>query len=111
MVASSLGAILNETKNPRDTDLDRLSRLKALSWLSTSELTLLVRALAVTNFGRDEIILREAALASEAHILRLRCSNYVQTLESKTRAARCATASFFVKDASLSYTPENSRIR
>jgi CRP-like cAMP-binding protein len=71
---------LNETKNPRDTDLDRLSRLKALSWLSASELTLLVGALAVTNFGRDEIILREAVLASEAHILltgiaRITCMN------------------------------------
>jgi CRP-like cAMP-binding protein len=71
---------LNETKNPRDTDLDRLSRLKGLSWLSTSELTLLAGALAVTNVGRDQIILREAALASEAHILltgiaRITCMN------------------------------------
>jgi CRP/FNR family transcriptional regulator, cyclic AMP receptor protein len=63
------GAILNEAKKSRDTDLDRLSRLKALAWLSTAELTLLVGALAIANFGRDEIIFREAALASEAHIL------------------------------------------
>jgi CRP-like cAMP-binding protein len=80
MIASFHRCNLNETKNPRDTDLDRLSRLKALSWLSTSELTLLVGALAVTNFGRDEVILREAALASEAHILltgiaRITCMN------------------------------------
>jgi len=71
---------LNETKNSRDTDLDRLSRLKALSWLSTSELTLLVRALTVANFGRHEVIFCEAALASEAHILlagiaRITCLN------------------------------------
>lgn len=64
----------------RDTDLDRLSRLKALSWLSTSELTLLVGALAVANFKRREVILREAALASGVNILltgiaRITCTN------------------------------------
>jgi CRP-like cAMP-binding protein len=68
------------TRNPRDTDLDRLSRLKALSWLSTSELTLLVGKLAVDNFRRHEVILREAALASQVHILltgiaRITCMN------------------------------------
>ena len=72
--------LLNETKTLRDTDLNKLSRLKALSWLSASELTLLVGALAASNFGRHEIILREAALASEAHILltgiaRITCMN------------------------------------
>jgi hypothetical protein len=60
---------LNETKTPRDTDFNKLSRLRALSWLSTSELTSLVGALAATNFGRHEIILGEAALASDVHIL------------------------------------------
>lgn len=74
------GAILNEAKKSRDTDLDRLSRLKALAWLSTAELTLLLGALAIANFGRHEIIFREAALASEAHILlagiaRITCLN------------------------------------
>jgi CRP-like cAMP-binding protein len=74
------GAILNETKNPSDTDLDRLRRVKALSWLSASELTLLVGALAVANFGRYDVIFGEAALASEAHILltgiaRITCMN------------------------------------
>jgi len=71
---------LNATRNLPDTDLDKLTRLKALSWLSTSELTLLVGALAVANFGRHEVIWREAALASEAHILltgiaRITCQN------------------------------------
>jgi CRP-like cAMP-binding protein len=71
---------LNELKGHRDTDLDRLSRLKALSWLSTSELSLLVGALALANFKRREIILREAALASEVNILltgiaRITCTN------------------------------------
>jgi hypothetical protein len=74
------GAILNETKIPRDTDLNKLSRLKALSWLSTSELTALGGALSTTNFARYEKILDEAALASGAHLLltgiaRITCTN------------------------------------
>jgi CRP-like cAMP-binding protein len=64
---------LNETKTfpkpLRDTDLNKLSRLKALSWLSTAELTTLVNVLVSANFERHEIILGEAALASDAHIL------------------------------------------
>ncbi len=71
---------MNELKSHRDTDFDRLKRLKALSWLSTSELTLLVGALALANFKRREVILREAALASEVNILltgiaRITCTN------------------------------------
>lgn len=71
---------MNELKSHRDTDFDRLSRLKALSWLSSSELTLLVGALALANFKRREVILREAALASEVNILltgiaRITCLN------------------------------------
>jgi CRP-like cAMP-binding protein len=71
---------LNERKNPRDTDLQRLSRLKALSWLSARELNLLVGALALANFKRREVILHEAALASEVNILltgiaRITCMN------------------------------------
>src|ERR1700674_5279332 len=74
------GAILNELKSHRDTDLDRLSRLKALSWLSAQELNLLVGALALASFKRRDIILREAALASEVNILltgiaRITCMN------------------------------------
>src|ERR1700682_4903729 len=75
-----MGAILNELKSHRDTDLDRLSRLKALSWLSAPELTMLVGALALANFKRRDVILREAALASEVNILltgiaRITCMN------------------------------------
>jgi CRP-like cAMP-binding protein len=71
---------LNETKNPRDTDLDRLIRLKALSWLSAAELTVLAGVLALANFKRSEIILREAAFSADAHILltgiaRITCRN------------------------------------
>jgi CRP-like cAMP-binding protein len=71
---------LNERNIVRDTDLDRLSRLKALSWLSPTELTLLVGALALANYKRHAVILREVALARDAHILlsgiaRITCRN------------------------------------
>jgi CRP-like cAMP-binding protein len=71
---------LHETKTPSDTDLNKLSRLRALAWLSTPELTLLAGALTPVNFGRNRIILGEAALASDAHILlsgiaRITCIN------------------------------------
>lgn len=74
------GATLKGTRNPPDTDLDRLSRLQAFSWLSPSELRLLAGALATANFRRPQVILREAALASKAHILlkgiaRITCQN------------------------------------
>src|SRR5579862_2113936 len=63
------GAILDEKKPSRETDLDRLSRLKALSWLSPSELKLLVSALSLTNYKRRALILRDVSLAEGAHIL------------------------------------------
>ena len=63
------GAILNERKAPRETDLDRLSRIKALSWLSPSELKLLVSALSLSNYKRHALILRDVAPAQDAHIL------------------------------------------
>jgi CRP-like cAMP-binding protein len=63
------GAILNEKKASRETDLDRLSRLKALSWLSPSELKLLANALSVSNYKRHALILRDVALAEGARIL------------------------------------------
>ncbi len=71
---------MNELKSHRYTDLDHLSRLKALSWLSPAELTLLVSALAVANYKRRAVILHEADFASEAHILltgtaRITCIN------------------------------------
>ena len=59
----------NGTRNVRDTDLDRLSRLEALSWLSAPELGLLVRTVALTNFNRSQIMFHETAHASRVHIL------------------------------------------
>ena len=74
------GANLNERNTSRETDLDRLSRLKALSWLSPAELTLLVGALVLANYKRHSVILREVSLAQDAHILlagiaRITCRN------------------------------------
>lgn len=74
------GAILNGTRNSPDSDLDKLTRLKALAWLSAAELELLAGTLALATFKRSQIIFREAALASRAHILlqgiaRITCQN------------------------------------
>lgn len=71
---------MNERSTSRETDLDRLSRLKALSWLSPNELALLVGALALANYKRHSVILGEIALAQDAHILlagiaRITCRN------------------------------------
>ena len=66
--------------NGSDADLARLGRIKSLSWLSQSELALLVSALTLTNHKRHTVILREGALARDAHILlsgiaRITCRN------------------------------------
>ena len=71
---------MNERNTSRETDLDRLTRLKALSWLSPSELALLVSALALANYKRHAVILRDVGLAQDAHILlagiaRITCLN------------------------------------
>lgn len=71
---------MNGTSNSRDSDLDKLSRLKAFEWLSAAELRSLAAVIAPTNFIRPQTILDQAALASEAHILlkgiaRITCDN------------------------------------
>jgi CRP-like cAMP-binding protein len=64
------GGVLNKPNRARrDTDLERLGRINALSWLSLAELTRLVEVLTLANFKRHELIVSENALASEAHIL------------------------------------------
>jgi CRP-like cAMP-binding protein len=60
---------LNEKNSSRESDLDRLSRLKALSWLSPPELKLLASALSLANYKRNALILRDVSLAEGAHIL------------------------------------------
>ena len=71
---------MNGTPNFPDSDLEKLTRLKAFAWLSTAELRSLAAVLAPANFIRAQIILSQAALASEAHILlkgiaRITCEN------------------------------------
>jgi CRP-like cAMP-binding protein len=71
---------LNDTRNPRETDLDRLTRLNAFSWLSASELGLLSGALVPANFKKDQLIRPEMVLGSEVHVLlsglaRITCQN------------------------------------
>jgi len=53
----------------RATDFELLGYLKAFSRLSNSDKTSLVSALGIANFTKREVILRESALASDAHIL------------------------------------------
>ncbi len=71
---------MNERKSHGSADLDYLSRLKALSWLSLAELNLLVDVLTLTNFKRWSVILQETALTAQVHILltgiaRITCMN------------------------------------
>ena len=71
---------MNGTRNLPDTDLDKLSRLKGLSWLSAAELGSLAEALTLADFKRPQIMFRDTALASDAHILlkgiaRITCQN------------------------------------
>ena len=60
---------MNASINPGDSDCDKLGRLSMLSWLSSSELTLLAKALAWVNFKPHELIFEGPAFGSEAHIL------------------------------------------
>jgi CRP/FNR family transcriptional regulator, cyclic AMP receptor protein len=76
----SHGTQLNEARNSPASDLDRLSRLEALSRLSNRELNSLAGALAFDDFKRSQTMFRQVALASDAHILlkgiaRITCRN------------------------------------
>jgi CRP-like cAMP-binding protein len=59
----------NYEHKARATDLELLGYLKAFSWLTNPDKTSLVSALGIANFTKHEVILRESALASDAHIL------------------------------------------
>ena len=63
------GVILNGFRNVRDTDLNRLTRLKTLSWLSSPELGQLAGSLIYFDFKPAQIILRQTELAPEVEIL------------------------------------------
>jgi CRP-like cAMP-binding protein len=61
---------MNNLKTLRETDLERLGRLKIFSWLSVAEIKVLESSLEMQNFGRNEVVFREsAANPSEAHVL------------------------------------------
>jgi len=71
---------MEQTKNFRVTDCERLGRLKIFSRLTPPELRTLSNSLAISNYARDELIFRESALANEAHVLiagmtRITCLN------------------------------------
>jgi CRP-like cAMP-binding protein len=60
---------LNNEHKARATDLELFGELKAFSWLSNPDKTHLVSALEIANFTKHEVVLRESALATCAHIL------------------------------------------
>src|SRR5580704_11094089 len=71
---------MNHLKTFRETDFDKLGRLKIFSWLNPAELKVLGTSLAMLNYKRREVIFRESALANEAHVLiagiaRITCLN------------------------------------
>jgi DNA-binding MarR family transcriptional regulator len=80
---------VNKIRHLSETDLDKLRRLKIFSWLSTSELALMVGALAVANFERYEVILREAEFTSKAHVL---LSGIARITCQKARSERVTVA-------------------
>jgi hypothetical protein len=71
---------MNHLKTLRETDFERLSRLKIFSWLTPAELKVLGTSLATVNYRRREEIFRESVIANEAHVLitgiaRITCVN------------------------------------
>jgi CRP-like cAMP-binding protein len=61
---------MNNVKTLRETDLEKLGRLKIFSWLSPPELKLLGSSLRMENFQRNEVIFHEAkANLGETHVL------------------------------------------
>lgn len=71
---------MTETIHPRDSDLELLTRLKALSWLRLSELTLLATVMASASYKRRQVIVGTIGDGSSAHILltgigRMSCIN------------------------------------
>jgi hypothetical protein len=71
---------MNQLKTLRETDLEKLGRLKIFSWLNPTEVRVLGTSLAMLNYKRREVMFRESALANEAHVLvagiaRITCLN------------------------------------
>ncbi len=68
-VFSASNVSINYQHKARASDLELLGYLKVFSWLSNSDKISLVSALRIANFTKREVVLRESALASDAHIL------------------------------------------
>ena len=71
---------MNNLKTVRETDFEKLGRLKVFSWLNPSEVRVLGTSLAMLNYKRREVIFRESAGTNEAHVLvagiaRITCLN------------------------------------
>lgn len=74
------GALMSHFKTLRETDLQRLGRLKIFSWLTPAELKVLEASLAMSNYKHGELIFRQSMLANVAHVLvagnvRITCLN------------------------------------
>jgi CRP-like cAMP-binding protein len=71
---------MNNAKTLRETDFEKLGRLKIFSWLTLAEVKALGNSLATLNYKRHEVIFGESVLANEAHVLiagiaRITCLN------------------------------------
>jgi len=71
---------MNNLKTLRETDFEKLGRLKIFSWLTPAEVKVLGTSLSMLNYKRREVIFRESQLANEAHVLiagiaRITCLN------------------------------------
>lgn len=60
---------MNYRKSSRETDFEKLARLKIFSWLNPSEMKALGNSLKMLNFQRNEVILRESTMETDAHVL------------------------------------------
>jgi CRP-like cAMP-binding protein len=60
---------MNNLKTFRETDFEKLGRLKIFSWLNPAEVRVLGTSLKMLNYKRGEVLLRESEFADEAHVL------------------------------------------
>ena len=71
---------MNNLKTSRETDLEKLGRLKIFSWLSPTELKVLGTSLELLNYKRQEVMLGDSLPGNQANILiagiaRITCLN------------------------------------
>jgi CRP-like cAMP-binding protein len=71
---------MNNFKTLRETDFEKIGRLKIFSWLTPAELKVLGTSFEMLNYKRREVILRDSILDNQAHVLiagiaRITCLN------------------------------------